>query len=177
LILRKLLKGTALLIVGLIAGLALLRIFGRDYLALNVTESAPVGLYWRSHDPHAKYATFCLEGRALEDARSHGLIAHGMCPDGNFPLMKIVYRPEQVSSFTSIGFIDAQGQVIDHTAPKPVGFDGKPLVHIPFGKTVAATGTFWALSHNRDGYDSRYFGPISEKQILFYDKPVPFLTF
>jgi conjugative transfer signal peptidase TraF len=175
--LYKCVKAAALGIVAITTCTLLLAMFGQKFLVLNVTGSAPVGLYYRTHDPQAPFATFCLEGKALDDALSHGLKEKGSCPDGNFPLMKFVYTPDQVSLFTPAGFIDSSGRPINHTAPKPLDRQGRPLVHLPFGPVSAPAGTFWALSHHKDGYDSRYFGPISTKQVLCYDRPIPFLTF
>lgn len=174
-VLFRVVKGAALTACFVAIICLLMALFGRDAFLVNVTGSAPIGLYLRTHDQHAPYATFCLTGAAKEDARMHGLVEQGMCPDGGFPLMKLVYRPEQVSSFTPGGFIDRDGHVIQHTAPKPIAFDGKPLRHIPFGKCAASPDTIWALSHHKDGYDSRYFGPIEKTLILFCDRP--FLVF
>jgi type IV secretory pathway protease TraF len=176
-ILDKVVRRSALTVVALLVLVGMMFAFGRNRIAINVTPSAPEGFYWRTNDPSAPYAVFCLSGPAKVDARSHGLDAPGMCPDHSFPFMKHIYRPDQITAFTQQGFYDRDGNPINLTAPKPFAFDGRPLRHIPFGKVFAPEGTFWAISNHGDGYDSRYFGPIEKKQILFLAKQIPLLTF
>jgi type IV secretory pathway protease TraF len=111
-----------------------------------------------------------LDSNTLRSAFDAGLkLEPGECPDGHQPILKTVYRatPESPIVLDSQGFTIA-GAPIGNTAPKAFSKAGKPLAHYAFG---VYTSGLWAISgYSRDSFDSRYFGPVSSKEVRFYAK-------
>lgn len=140
-------------------------------LRFNYSDSVPVGLYLSQPEPNAPFAGICLNSNTLRFAFAAGLkLDAGECPDGHQPILKTVYRatPESPIALDSQGFTIA-GVPMENTAPKALSKTGKPLTHYAFG---VYTSGLWAISgHNRDSFDSRYFGPVSRENVLFYAKP------
>ena len=138
-------------------------------LRFNSTDSVPVGLY-QARAERAPYAGFCLSEATLRTALTAGLeLGRGECADGYQPVLKTVYEATPQAPIT----LDAEGFAvgnhrIPNTQPKAFSKKGKPLTHYPFGSYTAG---LWAISsYNRDSFDSRYFGPVS--QLRFYAKPL-----
>jgi conjugative transfer signal peptidase TraF len=144
--------------------------FGHYHLIFNSSPSIPLGFYLRTADNGAPYAWVCLNGEAEEEAKRHGLVFHGACPDGSFPLLKPVCPANEWIAFDAAGF-RARGRVIPHTQPKATGLDGIPLHHYPFGTYAPEGNRVWLISSMQDSFDSRYFGPVERTQILSYARP------
>jgi conjugative transfer signal peptidase TraF len=133
---------------------------------LNDSPSLPVGLYVVTSDRSADLVEFCPTEPYASLAAERGYRSEGSCPDGGAPLMKpIAAQPGDTVEISSHGFA-VNGNALPNTAPLNVDTEGRTLQHWPFGKYRVKTGTVWVISsYNRRSFDSRYFGPIAEKQI------------
>jgi conjugative transfer signal peptidase TraF len=148
---------------------------------LNVTPSVPVGIYRVTTDP-TDYVTFCLSSSRDEPAQRYftrlaierDYLPPGTCPNGFMPLFKrIVARPgDQVSAATE--GIRVNGFLLPHTAPLLFDTRHRPLCRIVTAPSYCLKpGKFWvASSDDVHSFDSRYYGPINESQILEHMRPV-----
>jgi conjugative transfer signal peptidase TraF len=163
---RKMLAGVSALLGVFLA----FCVYGHYYLILNSSPSIPLGFYLRTGAAHASYAWVCLTGAAEEEAKRHGLVFHGVCPDGSFPLLKPVYPADEWVAFDADGFRE-RGRLLAETRPKAVGLDGIPLHHYAFGVYAPQSDRIWLIASMKDSFDSRYFGPVLKSQILSYARP------
>ena len=142
-----------------------------SHLRFNSTNSVPVGLY-ETEAVRAPYAGVCLTPATLRTALAAGLeLGRGECADGHQPVLKTVYEASPASPvvFDADGFAVGNRR-IPNTRPKAFSKKGKPLTHYAFGTYTAG---LWAISgYNRDSFDSRYFGPVSQESLRFYAKPL-----
>lgn len=73
----------------------------------------------------------------------------------------------------SLSGITVDGKLIPHTAPLRFDSAGRPISSWPFGFYPVRRGTIWvASSFNLHSFDSRYFGPISESDVLHRLRPL-----
>jgi conjugative transfer signal peptidase TraF len=144
-------------------------------LRFNATPSVPVGLYWVSSDPRAKFVEFCPPESAgpLSVARGYRHRAAGACPDRGVPLLKpVVARGGDIVELSVRG-ISVNGIPIPNTTPRPYDSAARPLIAWPFGRYEVAPGAMWvASSYNPRSFDSRYFGPINETAIKHRLRPI-----
>ncbi len=141
-------------------------------LRLNTTDSVPVGWYWENSGRSGPYVGICLGEETLRPALRSGLvIGKGDCPGGLAPILKPLFHAskEQPIVFSEDGF-QVNGRWLPNTRPKAVSKEGIALTHAPFG--VYTDGDFAISAYNANSWDSRYFGPVDQRTILFYAKPV-----
>ena len=159
----------ALFVGGAIAAPVALKHSG---LVLNLSKSVPVGLYRRVPAASAAYIGFCLPAATVQEAVRAGLeIGRGECFGNVAPVLKpyIHASTQHPLLYSNRGFT-FDGALLPNTAPKARSKQGTPLVHFPFG---AYTDGVWAVSDfSRDSFDSRYFGPVESRAILFHATPV-----
>ena len=157
--------------VFVVAAAALPGALKKSDLRFNSSDSVPVGLY-EAGTERAPYAGFCLSQATLRTALAAGLeLGRGECANGYQPVLKTVYEASPASPvvFDEGGFAVGERR-IPNTRPKAFSRTGKPLTHYPFGTYTAG---LWAISsYNRDSFDSRYFGPVSQESLRFYAKPL-----
>jgi conjugative transfer signal peptidase TraF len=139
----------------------------------NGTDSVPIGLYWTSKtDNSLPYAGICLEQSVLNPALRAGLtIQKGECASGYQPILKTIFNATETHpiAFGEDGFI-VNGIEIPNTRAKPKSRTGQRLEHYPYGLYTAG---LWAISgYNKNSFDSRYFGPISASDVMFYARPI-----
>jgi len=140
-------------------------------LRLNESNSVPLGIYLIQTQP-APYAGLCMDEKTLQAAFQAGLrLNSGECPNGRETILKTIFKatPEQPIRFSQEGFTVGD-RTMANTAPKAISRTGKPLQHAPYGEWTS--GLFAISNYNRDSWDSRYFGPITEAEIRYYAKPL-----
>lgn len=146
-------------------------------LRLNTSVSMPRGV-WRVVPVGAELrrgdvVALCLPGSAAREALARGYVAVGGCPDGAEPLVKPVAAiAGDVVRVTPDG-ITVNGVAFPHTAALAQDSAGRPLQSVPTGIYRAAPDQVWLLSdHDSRSFDSRYFGPVSVKQLIGAAYPV-----
>lgn len=140
----------------------------------NMTASVPLGLYRVTNDPNARYVEVCPQGIAeqLSTQRNYRPKGRG-CSDGFLPMLKPVAAKPGDTVVSSARFFTVNGKPLPNT--RFYQFDGghRPMPHAPYGTFTVAPQTLWLLStYNDHSFDSRYFGPISEKEVIGYAEPV-----
>jgi type IV secretory pathway protease TraF len=71
--------------------------------------------------------------------------------------------------------LSVNGRRIAGTRPLPKDAQGRPIAAFPFGVYRLRRGEFWAGSRRHPrSFDSRYFGPVQESDVLGIARHVQF---
>lgn len=168
-------RGVKVLIIVLMVllGLSILLAKG-GFVVFNWSGSEPRGLYVLKRQPTSEkdLALICLTRDQEFPAIVAGLDpGRGSCPSGFEPILKRLYRPtpQHPLRFDSYGF-----WLDEHLIPNT-----QPLLRSRFGTRFSrlATGRYvdglFAISdYHPRSYDSRYFGRISESQVVSFAAPI-----
>jgi conjugative transfer signal peptidase TraF len=142
---------------------------------INTTPSLPLGLYWLEDSTPGKgsLVLFCPpDQQAFGEAKDRGYLAAGLCDSGTQPLMKRIAAIEgdQV-------MIAAQGTVVNgksllNSAQVQADPEGRPLPNFKDEFTVVAGQVLLMSEYSPLSFDSRYFGPVDEGNLLGVLEPV-----
>jgi conjugative transfer signal peptidase TraF len=149
-------------------------------LRINHTPSLPIGLWQlqprRGALQLGEIVSFCPPRGAIRDqARERGTIARGTCEGGTEPLLKQVYAVAGDWVKVDVLGLSVNGRRIAGTRPRPKDVQGRPIVAFPFGVYRLRRGEFWAGSRRHlRSFDSRYFGPVQESDVLGIAQRVQF---
>jgi conjugative transfer signal peptidase TraF len=142
-------------------------------IRVNSSPSLPVGLYLVDSGPRANLAEFCPSQPYAALANSRGYRDAGRCPDGGTPLLKPVVALEGDEVVVTAQGVLVNGTRLPNSAPRTRDTGGRPLTPWPFGTHRVQPGTLWVVStYEARSFDSRYFGPIRESQVLDYLRPL-----
>ncbi len=145
---------------GLVSGLALAM---GSVVRLNVSPSAPLGLYRRVDEPVARGALVvaCVPPVAARLARARGYLAGGSCPGGAQPVLKRIGAVPGDLVDLEPDSIAVNGMRLPGSATAASDSRGRPLPHAPWGRAVVASGEVWLFAvETTRSWDSRYFGPV-----------------
>lgn len=151
-------------------------------IRINHTPSLPMGI-WRIEPlqgplQRGQIVSFCPpDTEVIRDARRHGYVAWGRCPEGYEPMLKpvIAIPGDQVS-------VHEHGVTVNGTLAVSGGrlaLDGRgnQLQRFPEGVYSVAPGEVWMLSdHHPRSFDSRYFGPVPLGNILGSTRKIEWLS-
>lgn len=154
---RALLAGAIALILG----------FGCSRLRLNLSPSAPIGLWMRMGRAVSRgdWVMGCLPGAVVEFGRLRGYHPGGppagRCPDGSLPVLKrVVALPGDRIEVGPSGVL-VNGRLLPGTAPLARDSEGRPLPVHPPAALRLGPDELWLLSdHIPNSWDSRYYGPV-----------------
>ena len=69
--------------------------------------------------------------------------------------------------------VSVNGVRLPNSAPRTRDTAGRPLTPWPFGTYRVEPGTIWVVSsYEARSFDSRYFGPIRNSQVLDHLRPL-----
>jgi conjugative transfer signal peptidase TraF len=156
-----------MLLAGMLAVAVTLRMYG---LSLNVTDSMPIGLYHleQLHPPVARgtIVQACLPPAVAKLGRRQGYLLAGSCSDGVAPVLKIV----AAAGGDRVQLLDREVRVNGHALPgsATVANDtrGRRLAHFARGMYTLAPGELWFWTPNPSSWDSRYYGPVADGQVV-----------
>lgn len=139
------------------------------FIRVNWTPSLPYGIYLRTNDQSAPDVEFCISRAQAQDVP---LMRGKACASGIMPLMKPIIRGNHEIDLAADG-IRVDGKLLPNTAPLAKTHEGKPLSHYPYGRYRADANHVWlASTWNSMSFDSRYWGPISPRDIREYERPL-----
>jgi conjugative transfer signal peptidase TraF len=162
-----------------IVALALMAFAGVVYAAgmrVNMTESLPLGIYWRTHHPieRGSYVIFCPppSNSAFVIARDRHYIEYGNCP-GRFGslLKRVAGLPGDRVDFDADG-VRVNGHLLPNSVPRATDLGGHSLPVMRLHTTVAADNLLLMSDYTPLSFDARYFGLIDRSAILTPVKPV-----
>jgi len=135
------------------------------WLIYNATGSAPLGFYRVDHHPPSRGDMAVIRPSATV---ANLLATRGLLPLG-VPLLKRVVAVSGDEVCRSNGVVFVNGEVIAEALDR--GSDGLPL---PFweGCVRLFEGQFFVIQPYPYSFDSRYFGPVSECQIVGIAHPL-----
>lgn len=142
-------------------------------LIINVTPSVKTGLYLKQSGVinRGDIVVFCLNNHDQQIGLTHHYLHVGSVCNGSDPLIK------QVIAIPGDEVVLTEDTITVNQKPyfyKTHHYDSfkQPLVMYPRGVFKNTPGYWLAGNHNTYSWDSRYWGPISEKQILHKLKPL-----
>lgn len=143
---------------------------------VNTTQSIPVGLYWTSSAPLAKYAyvIFCPPPTDIFDiAKKRGYITSGFCPGSYGYLMKQVLAVGGATVTVTDTGVLVDGERLPHSAPLSVDPAGRPLPRHQADRYTLRISELLLMSNDSAlSFDGRYFGPIDRSQVESVIHPV-----
>ncbi len=135
----------------------------------------PIGLYKVSNPQNLKtgdVVVVCLPPSIGEEGLAREYLNPGKCTGGYSPIIKeLIAAPGDNVTLTPQAIL-VNGQT--YLAPiHSVDLQGKPLASIPRGK-YPHTQNFWlyGAGNPADSWDSRYWGGVSEKDIIKQAAPI-----
>ncbi|HEX6749906.1 MAG TPA: conjugative transfer signal peptidase TraF [Longimicrobium sp.] len=152
-------------------------------LRLCLTPSIPLGVY-QTIDGAAPVpgvvVMVCLSEPTASLAAKRGYIARGrplgtddVCPDGLEPLGKRVLATGGDTVAVADRGLAVNGRAVPRTARLPRDSYGRPLPLYPAGVYVVHAGDLWVIAtDSRRSFDSRYFGPLPERNVLAVVRPL-----
>ena len=135
---------------------------------LNVSPSAPVGLYRAVDQPVARgdLVVACVPLTAARLGRERGYLGQGSCPGRVQPVLKRVGAMPGDTVDLDPGGVAVNGHPLPGSATAVLDARGRPLPHAAWGRTVVPPGEVWLLTtHAPHSWDSRYFGPVRLDQV------------
>lgn len=161
------------LIAGAVAATIILTAGWLGGLRLNLTPSAPLGLWWiaplRRPAMVGDRVFVCPPHEVSVLGRARGYLQAGLCPSGVAPLIKIV-------AAVSGQRVEIGSTVVIDGAPLPnsnlhaTDGEGRPLASWPGG--IVPAGQLFLYSAFKASYDSRYFGPLPISGLLGLARPI-----
>jgi conjugative transfer signal peptidase TraF len=138
-------------------------------LRIATGDSLPKGLYWLSREIPLRggIALVCLPKKIASFGRSRGYLHVGACAGGARPVGKPIAAV--AGDFISLGESDVRvnGVRVATSSRPSVDSEGRPLPRTPNGTYEVHRGEVWLISvHHPRSWDSRYFGPVSEQDIV-----------
>jgi conjugative transfer signal peptidase TraF len=127
---------------------------------INLSPSVPTGI-WRIQDGGRKKGDYVVVSPS--DHYGYALaVERGYLPGFSPMLKKIVAtKGDFVSYDEREKVVTVNGEYVLMTEIVSQDTEGRPLPEAPFPVTLEK-GEVWLSSENIRGYDSRYFGPVSE---------------
>lgn len=151
-------------------------------LRLCLTPSLPLGVYQTTNGTPVPgvVVMVCLTEPTASLAAARGYIARGrpfgtddVCPDGLEPLGKRVLATGGDTVAVADRGLAVNGRAIPRTGRLPRDSYGRPLPLYPPGVYVVRTGELWVIAtDSRRSFDSRYFGPLPEGNVLAVVRPL-----
>jgi len=149
-------------------------------LRLCLTPSLPLGVYETVDGPvrPGVVVTFCLPQPAATLAAARGYVARGRpladgCADGTEQLGKQVAAVHGDTVTVADTGLAVNGHQLANTARLPRDSYGRPLPLYPAGTYVVHAGELWLVATvNRRSFDSRYFGPVPERNVTSIIRPL-----
>jgi conjugative transfer signal peptidase TraF len=153
-----------------ILGSLLWLFYARGYRIIT-TPSVPPGIWKvesiRGSIRRGQFVWLCPPDQSFfRVAKQRGYIPYGDCPGGYSHLIKPVAAvSNDIVSVIPQG-IAINGKWLPNSQPQTFDRKGLPLPELKPGDYRVKEGEVWLIStYHRNSLDSRYFGPISRKQI------------
>jgi len=164
--------GFSALVVALGAVLA-----ARAYLRINLTDSLPRGIYLVAPTPRGgvgrgELVVACPPRSYAEVGRRRGYLISGGCPGNVAPVLKFVAASGGDIVHLSPDGLSVNGKPLQHTALLHADRNGDMPRHVAFATYQVPPGEIWLFTPKDNGYDSRYFGPVSVSNVLNVATPL-----
>lgn len=146
-------------------------------LRLNFTPSMPLGIY-RIVDlsPRAVQrgmtVAVCAPATAISLGRHRGYLSAGTCFGNSEPLLKTVAAVAGDSVTIASNGVSVNGCLLRNSKPLAADSSGNTMTPWPSGRYRMSTGSIWLYAGNKRSWDSRYWGPVSVRNVVGEVSPV-----
>ncbi len=144
-------------------------------LRFNWTASMPRGVY-REVTPSLErgaWVAVCLEGAAAALARERGYVIEGSCASGLMPVFKRIAAVPGDRVAVARDAVAVNGERIAGSDLHARDSQGRALKSVADGEFALESGRYFVMGLRLSrSWDSRYFGPVSEHQIVAGAEPV-----
>jgi conjugative transfer signal peptidase TraF len=149
-------------------------------LRINFTSSMPIGIYLLlplqpNGVKRGMLVATCAPAPAAEMGRQRGYLGAGPCADDTELLLKYVPAIGGDGIEVTAGGVVVNGHLLLHSQPASRDRSGRRLVPWTRGTSRLAEGEVWLYAPNDRSWDSRYWGPAANGDIVA--KVVPLLRF
>ena len=159
-----------------IAAVALVGAAGAGQVRLNLTESAPIGLYATQPGAAPKrgsLAVACLPESVGREALARGYLQPGACPGGAESVLKPVAAVAGDTVHITLAGVSVNGAAVPNTAQLDQDGAGRAMQPMPAGIYRVAVGEVWLLSsHSPLSWDARYWGPLPTDAVRATARPL-----
>lgn len=136
------------------------------------TDSLPRGLYWlteRAVDDESIFpgdlVLVCLPEAAARLGRARRYLRSGSCPGAAEPVGKRVVAVAGDRVLVEVSGVRVNGRLLVDSRVRSVDSGGRPLDHLAGGSFLLGEGQLWLFSSHPLSWDSRYYGPVDERQV------------
>jgi conjugative transfer signal peptidase TraF len=145
-------------------------------LRINMTESLPLGFYWRTFEPieRGSYVIFCppTDNSAFHLARERHYIEYGNCSGRFGSLLKRVAGVPGDHIDVDADGVRVNGTLLPNSAPRTADRGGHPLPVIQLHAILPGDNLLLMSDYTPWSFDARYFGPIARSAIRAHVKPL-----
>ena len=152
----------------------------RANLRINFTDSVPIGIYLLlplqpNGVKRGMLVAACAPVRAAEIGRQRGYLGAGRCAGDTELLLKYVRAMAGDGIDVTAAGVIVNGRLLLHSQPASRDRSGRQLVPWASGTYRLAAREVWLYAPNDRSWDSRYWGPAADGDIVA--KVVPLLRF
>lgn len=141
-------------------------------LAINVTDSMPIGIYHVERNDRAPVkgdiVQMCAPPAIAAIAKARGYLMRGSCAFATAQMVKIVAAVAGDTVDVSDDAVVVDGYRLPGSATQRRDGHGRPLAHVARGRYVLRPGEMWLWTPNPRSWDSRYYGPQHVAEIGGY---------
>jgi conjugative transfer signal peptidase TraF len=172
-------RAIKLTVVGASIALAVVGLQRAD-LRINFTGSMPIGIYLLSPLPpgavkRGMIVAACAPSKAAEMGHQRGYLAAGSCADRTELLLKFVAATAGDEVDVTPAGVSVNSCRLDLSRSAARDRSGRKLTRWPGGHYRLSTGQVWLYAANDQSWDSRYWGPASDGDIV--GEALPLLVF
>jgi conjugative transfer signal peptidase TraF len=151
----------------LMLGVVALRQLG---LVLNVTPSMPIGLYRATPltggVARGDIVQACPPAAIARFGLARGYVPRGSCPSGIAPFLKIVVALGGDRIAIGRDGVRVNGTLLPNSKREPVDGRRRPLPAVARASFALAPGEVWLWTPYPASWDSRYYGPLRESDLI-----------
>ncbi len=143
-------------------------------IKINTTDSMPIGIYVMRSDTIApgRIVVACPPEAAARIGLENGYLEHGSCTTGAAPVLKYVAATGGSHVAVTDSGILINGRLLDNSVARRNDHRGRVIPHVHIGTYRLGEDEVWLYSPASWSWDSRYFGPISTKEIVGSASPL-----
>ncbi|PZR64568.1 MAG: conjugative transfer signal peptidase TraF [Candidatus Eremiobacter antarcticus] len=138
-------------------------------LRINLSQSMPRGVYRiiavTRPFTHGDIVAVCPPVSAAALGRQRGYLGLGSCTGNTEPLVKVVVALHGDTVSLGPRGVMVNGRTLPESAYLRSDTAGRPLAHWSCERCAIPAGKIWLYAPSWRSWDSRYWGPVSERDI------------
>ncbi len=156
-----------------IIGASYFSVLALSPIRVNMTDSLPRGI-WTETTEYTGTVAACLDGSMAELALERRYLTPGTrCKAGVLPMLKHVAAHAGDTVQLDAAGIHVNGLLLPNTAVQTHDSGGRLMPAYASGEYHVAPGELWLYSNRvPNSFDSRYFGPVPQRNIIANLKPI-----